>query len=94
MKLTKHIVRPGALGALALALGGLAAGCQQGGGGYTADQRDPIGPAPANIASPGIGAPGGQSIDTRGTGTISGSEGDASLASDPGPLTPAPVGAR
>ena len=93
MKYTKHLVRPGALGALALALGGLAAGCQHGGG-YTADQRDPIGPAPANIASPGLGAPGGQSVDTRGTGTVSASEGDASLNSSPGPLTPAPVGGR
>ena len=89
MKFTKNLVRPGALGALALALGGLAAGCQHGGG-FSADQRDPIGPAPTNIPSPGIGAPGGQSIDTRGTGTISGSEGDASLNSDPGPIAPTP----
>lgn len=87
MNITKHIVRPGAI--LALALGGLAAGgCQQGGGGYAADQRDPIGPAPANISSPGIGAPGGQSIDTRGTGTVSSSEGDASLNSGSGPINP------
>lgn len=88
MNFTKHIVRPGTFGVLALALGGLAAGCQQGGGGYTADQRDPIGPAPANVSSPGIGAPGGQSIDTRGTGTISSSEGDASLNNGSGPITP------
>ena len=94
MNITKHIGRPGAILTLALALVGLATGCQQGGGGYAADQRDPIGPAPANISSPGIGAPGGQSIDTRGTGTVSASEGDASLASSPGPLVPAPVGTR
>lgn len=89
MNFTKHIVRLGTLAALALV-----AGCQQGGGGYSSAQRDPIGPAPSNIASPGIGSPGGQSIDTRGTGTVSASEGDASLNSNPGPLTPAPVGAR
>lgn len=93
MNFTKNIARPGAIGILALALGGLAVGCQQSGG-YAADQRDPIGPAPSNIASPGIGAPGGQSIDTRGSGTISASEGDASLSSSPGPLTPAPLGGR
>lgn len=86
MNIKKHIVRPGAV--LALALGGLATGCQQGGGGYATDQRDPIGPAPSNIASPGIGAPGGQSVDTRGTGTVSSSEGDASLNSGSGPINP------
>ena len=90
MNFTKNLVRPGALGALALALGWLAAGCQHGGG-FAADQRDPIGPAPSNIASPGIGAPGGQSIDTRGTGTVSSSEGDASLSSAPGPVATKPM---
>ena len=77
MKFSKKFIRPGVAG-LALTLGLLAAGCQQSGG-FTADQRDPIGPAPSGIASPGIGAPGGQSVDTRGTGTVSSSEGDASL---------------
>ena len=72
------------MGCLALVSGVLAAGCQQGGG-YTADQRDPIGPAPTGISSPGIGAPGGQSIDTRGTGSVASSEGEATLA---GPSTP------
>lgn len=93
MNFTKHIVHAGTIGALALVAGGLLAGCQQGSG-FNSTQRDPIGPAPSNIASPGIGSPGGQSIDTRGTGTVSASEGDASLNSNPGPLTPAPVGAR
>ena len=83
MNFTNHITRWG-IGCLALALGGLAAGCQHGDGGYTADQRDPIGPAPTGIPSPGIGAPGGQSIDTRGTGSVASSEGEAAL----GPGTP------
>ncbi len=83
MKLNTRLTRWG-IGCLALALGGLAAGCQQGGG-YAADQRDPIGPAPTGIPSPGIGAPGGQSIDTRGTGSVASSEGEATLA---GPSTP------
>ena len=77
MNLSKKLSRS-ATGGLALALGWLAAGCQQTGG-FTADHRDPIGPAPAGISSPGLGAPGGQSVDTRGTGTISSSEGDATL---------------
>ncbi len=81
MNIPKSILRV-TLGSLTLALGGLA-GCQQ--GGFSAEQRDPIGPAPAGIPSPGIGAPGGQSVDTRGTGSIAGSEGEATLA---GPSTP------
>ena len=66
MNLTKSMTRWAVAGA-ALALGGLAAGCQQGGG-YAADQRDPIGPAPTNIASPGIGAPGGPTLAPPGAG--------------------------
>ncbi len=84
MNLTNSMTRWG-MGCLALALGGLAVGCQQGSG-YAADMRDPIGPAPTNIASPGIGAPGGQSVDTRGSGSVASSEGEATLA---GPSTPA-----
>ena len=84
MNFTKHFTGWG-MGGLALVLGGLAAGCQQSGGGYAADQRDPIGPAPTGIPSPGIGAPGGQSIDTRGTGSVASSEGEATLS---GPGTP------
>ena len=83
MNFTKHFTHWGT-GCLALALGSLAAGCKQGGG-YSADQRDPIGPAPTGISSPGIGAPGGQSIDTRGTGSVASSEGEATLT---GPSTP------
>ena len=84
MNFTKHFLH-GGMGCLALALGGLTAGCQHGGG-YAADQRDPIGPAPAGIASPGIGAPGGQSVDTRGSGSVASSEGDAMLSGSNAPL--------
>ena len=89
MNFTKHFARWGA-GCLALVLGGLAAGCQQSGG-YAADQRDPIGPAPTGIASPGIGAPGGQSIDTRGTGSVASSEGEATLSGPSTPIVPSGV---
>ena len=89
MNFTKHFAR-WAMGCLALATGSLAAGCQQGGG-YAADQRDPIGPAPTGIASPGIGAPGGQSIDTRGTGSVASSEGEATLAGPSTPIIPTPT---
>ena len=92
MNLSKNFTRPG-IGGLALALGLLASGCQQGGG-FTADQRDPIGPAPAGIPSPGIGAPGGQSIDTRGTGTVSASEGEATLTGPGNAIASRPGGVR
>lgn len=90
MNFTKLFIHAGT-GCLALALGGLTAGCQQGGG-YAADQRDPIGPAPTGIASPGIGAPGGQSIDTRGSGSVASSEGDNQLTGPSAPpLTTGPA---
>ena len=90
MNFTKHFTRWGMV-CLALALGGFAAGCQQNGGGYSADQRDPIGPAPTGISSPGIGAPGGQSVDTRGTGSVASSEGEATLSGPSTPIVPTGV---
>ena len=58
--------------------------------------RRPIPLAPVNVSSPGIGGPGGDSEDTRATGTVATGEGDEPLDSRSGvvPVTAAPGSVR
>ena len=52
---------------------------------YSPPNRRPIPLAPVGVTSPGIGGPGGNSSDTRATGTIASGEGDPA----PGVVDPA-----
>ena len=62
----------------------------------TAVARKPIPLAPVGVASSGIGGPGGDSIDTRATGTVATGEGDQPLDARSGvaPVTAAPGSVR
>ena len=78
MKISTVSLCPTLLAAALLSL--FASGCirdQQ--GNSTTQERRRIPLAPIGAASPGIGAPGAGSEDTRGTGTIAAGEGDTPL---------------
>lgn len=70
-------LRPATLVLLLPVLG--AVGCAQNGAVSDATPRRRIPLAPVSAASPGIGAPGAGSMDTRGTGTVATGQGDSPL---------------
>ena len=67
------------VGLLAVALAVIVfagAGCTRDTTAYNAPRRRAIPLAPVGATSPGIGGPGGNSADTRATGTVASGEGD------------------
>ncbi len=55
------------------------AGCTRDDSAYNAPNRRRIPLAPVGAVSPGIGGPGGNSADTRATGTVASGEGDSPI---------------
>lgn len=70
------LVRPACL---VVVLCAVSAGCTRDGTAYNAPNRRRIPLAPVGAVSPGIGGPGGNSADTRATGTIASGEGDSPI---------------
>ncbi len=69
-------VRPAAAVVILCAVG---EGCTRDDSAYNAPNRRRIPLAPVGAVSPGIGGPGGNSADTRATGTIASGEGDTPI---------------
>lgn len=65
--------------AVVLVLCAAGAGCTRDDSTYNAPNRRRIPLAPVGAVSPGIGGPGGNSADTRATGTIASGEGDTPI---------------